>query len=485
MRTFHVARNVIPHPNRLVGANSLRISRYFCVQSDPLPSIIPQKRHIKRRLPSISEVSEEVARAELTYLDSELRRHNDLYFEKNEPEISDAAYDKLVSRAEALVGKFRHLGDLVASLDTVGMGKSSKFAPFPHTTPMLSLSKAFNTEELTSFMKRVDKAVLDMDTPIAQEFVLEPKIDGLSLGIIYEYQTDSNGGKWIITGAGTRGDGDVGENVTENVRKYLNRAIPECLSSAQVQSLLNKDLRVSSVPAGMKIEVRGEVFISRSDFQTLNQQRATAHTTAASANAKAKDSQFATARNAAAGALRKINPTTSPEASAQKYLQFYAYSMFVHLCNGEIQEVCDIFEKQSDSLRALSTLGFKVAEPWSLVSCFTNHFENDTQHADALRATVLSTCAAWESQRHQWDFDADGVVLKVNHVQLQHTLGATSRCPKWAVAYKFAADKVLTTLREIEMRVGRTGVLTPVGKKICACGVEIIHFPSVSIFSFY
>jgi len=253
------------------------------------------------------------------------------------------------------------------------------------------------------------------------------------------------------------------------VRKYLNRAIPDCLSSAQVQSLLAKDQRVSSVPAGMKIEVRGEVFISRSDFQTLNQQRATAHTAAASANAKAKDSQLATARNAAAGALRKINPTTSstPEASAQKYLQFYAYSMFVHLCNEKIQEVCDIFEKQSDSLRALSTLGFKVAEPWTLASSITNHFGKEDQNTDALRTTVLSTCTAWESQRHQWDFDADGVVLKVNHVQLQHTLGATSRCPKWAVAYKFAADKVLTTLRGIDVRVGRTGVLTPVGKNNC------------------
>jgi len=455
-RSFRIAAPSFQRKQSLL--HGLRFASTKTIDTDvESPTLISKpKKATKKRLPSISDVSEDSAREELANLNAELRRHSVLYFEKNEPEISDAAYDKLVSRAEALVGKFRHLVDLVPSLNTVGMGKSSKFAPFKHSTPMLSLSKAFTTDELTSFMDKIDKALLQIEEPsVKVEYVLEPKIDGLSLGVIYAF--DSNAGKWCMTGAGTRGDGDVGEDVTANVRKYMKNAIPESLRPEQVLPLLSPHTAHAFDPHGVKLEIRGEVFISRSGFNLLNQQRAQ------DSDGAAKDPQLATARNAAAGALRKIKETnTGREGSAQDHLQFFAYSLFYHKVptsasstkkktksTQEVLEVTDVHERQSDTLASLSQLGFSVAQPWTLAT-----------HRDA----VLATCGAWESFRAGWDFDADGAVLKLNHIAHQKTLGTTSRCPKWAMAYKFAADQVLTTLKSIDVRVGRTGVLTPVGK---------------------
>lgn len=459
VRSFRIVVPSLQRKQLLLPRSRFASTKTIDVDDESPTLTSKPKRVTKKRLPSISDVGEDSAREELINLNSELRRHSVLYFEKNEPEISDAAYDKLVNRAEALVGKFRHLVDLVPTLNTVGMGKSSKFAPFKHSSPMLSLSKAFTTDELTSFMDKIDKTLLQTEEPSANvEYVLEPKIDGLSLGVIYEH--DPSTGKWCVTGAGTRGDGDVGEDVTANVRKYMKQAIPESLNAAQVLPLLPAHTTQTFDPHGVKLEIRGEVFIPRSGFNLLNQQRAQ------DSDGAVKDPQLATARNAAAGALRKIKETnTGREGSAQDHLQFFAYSLFYHKSSistssakkktkstQEDMEVTDVHKRQSDTLTSLAKLGFSVAQPWALAT-----------HREA----VLATCSAWESLRSGWDFDADGAVLKLNHISHQKTLGTTSRCPKWAVAYKFAADQVLTTLKSIDVRVGRTGVLTPVGNFCC------------------
>lgn len=426
--------------------------------------VVAQQKKSRIKQAKVSDVTEEAASVELAALNKELDRHNKLYFDLNTPEITDAAYDKLVKRAEALVGKYRHLSHLIPTLDVVGLGKTSKFSPFVHSSPMLSLGKAFTRAELDQFLECTEKGL----NTTAVDYIIEPKIDGLSLGIIYEPSRETTKGEWVLSKAGTRGDGAVGEDVTENVLQYMKSSIPKTMSTKQMISVLEKAaISTEALNTKCNVEVRGEVFISKQHFNLLNKRRA-------ELGDEGRGAQLATARNAAAGALRKINSGNSTAPIEDRHLQFFAYSLTLHadvsnnnpnLTSGSekavAEEAPDVLPRQSDTLQALEQLGFQVAKPHAV---FTS------------REQVLDTCQRWSTEKGQWDFEADGTVVKVNDAQQQAQLGCTSRSPRWAIAYKYADDTVLTKLRGIEVRVGRTGVLTPVGKIyfISFCFADVI-----------
>jgi DNA ligase (NAD+) len=431
---FFVSRAFLPSRFTLTA----RYPRPLSIAAGRKLNNLAKHQHTKRK--KVADIDETCARCELESLNTELARHAKLYFQENSPELSDAQYDKLVGRAEALVGKFSHLAYLVPQLDVVGMGRSSKYGEFRHSAPMLSLAKSFQESELLAFFDRVEKKNVTSKAKTVS-YTVEPKIDGLSLALVYE-KTSSG---YTLVKAGTRGDGTVGEDVTGNVLKHMHQHIPQTLPPDHVGQLINTG--TAALPG--RLEVRGEVFMSKSDFNFLNAQGLIAKDNAGAPT-------FATARNAASGALRRVTDSvdaSSTAAEVDRYLRFFAYSaLSEHITQNEMQnerKMGQLWPTQSSTLEGLKKLGFSVAEPW--VKCTD-------------RGQVVEACSQWSHTRGTWDYDADGAVVKVDSVALQEALGSSSRCPRWAIAYKFADDTAVTQLRGIEVRVGRTGVLTPVGK---------------------
>eukprot|EP01034_Spumella_vulgaris_P028276 gene28276-35112_t len=279
---------------------------------------------------------------------------------------------------------------------------------------MLSLDNAFDGDEVIKFLVKTEKLFQKNKTDSSSaplQYILEPKIDGLSLSLHY---VDG-----ILVKAGTRGDGLMGEDVTSNVKQFIP-SIPQNILTSEKY-----------------LEVRGEVFISRGDFITLNHSRV--------ANG---ESEFSTARNAAAGSLRKVLGNSKSEAvSAERKLKFFAYGLFAN--NSKIEEDIKaehLADTQSELLERLSSLGFQVARPSKVCST----------------VEIVETCLSFEQQAGEWDYDADGAVLKVNDLAQQQVLGDGTKAPRWAIAYKFGGDCVQTTIEDIVVQVGRTGLLTPV-----------------------
>ena len=359
----------------------------------------------KKKLVPIAQLTEAVAREELIELNREINRHDTLYYDENSPEITDSAYDKLIMRMEGITGKYLQLKSLIDKNTRIGSGKrSNKLLSFTHTRPMLSLENAFTKESVTNFVIKMNEVynTYERNTPEKSkkiEMVVEPKIDGLSCSLHYHNGT--------LTKAGTRGDGIIGEDVTENIMALTN--IPK--------SLIFDD----SVPEF--VEIRGEVYISKEDFQSINQ-----------AKADAGEQLFSTSRNAAAGCLRRTNNTIA----AKKALKFCAYYMSV---NGSDRRT------QAKDLTALTNLGFGIPEPY-YVSSDANELINYLARVESMRSNIK--------------YDIDGCVLKVSDQLIQTIVGERSKDPKWAIAYKFNAIEAITTLLSIDIQVGRTGLLTPV-----------------------
>ena len=392
-----------------------------CIRNDGASISDGKKRGMSTKaakLEPVSTISEERAREELVRLNQDINFHDELYYAAGEEvredvvsgAISDRAYDKLVQRAELLTGKFDNLRTLVDKFERVGYKRSNKFAPFTHTQSMLSLANAFSSDDLRDFVSRchtklgIKKDDFQGNETLPDTIVMEPKIDGLSLALHYR------GGR--LVGAGTRGDGVTGEDVLCNARLITD--LPQELS--QMDSF----------------EVRGEVYISKSDFAALNIERGARNETA-----------FSTARNAAAGGLRQLDATLMKG----RKLRFFAYSLF------SLEERDDgtfsssaVFD-QSKALETLRSLGFRTADPVQRGCTFTE---------------VVEHCHRMETLRSSLEYDVDGVVLKVDSISKQETIGQLSRFPSWAIAYKFKAEEAVTVLRDIEVQVGRTGVLTPV-----------------------
>ena len=346
----------------------------------------------------VDQLNEDQARAELARLAEILNRANQAYYNRDAPEISDAEYDALKRRNTAIEARFPHLKRPDSPSDMVGATPADGFAKVRHKVRMLSLGNAFDEEDVREFDSRIRKFLgMTPDQPL--QYTAEPKIDGVSLALRYE---DGQ-----LVQAATRGDGEVGENVTANALTIDD--IPEQISGAP-----------------QILEVRGEVYMGHADFAALNDRQ------------KAKgEKPFANPRNAAAGSLRQLDAAVTRE----RPLKFFAYAW------GELSE--PLAKTQMQAIARLAALGF----PTNPLTRLCNGPQEMIRHYREI-----------ESQRATLGYDIDGVVYKVNDLALQHRLGFRSTTPRWAIAHKFPAETAWTRLEAIDIQVGRTGALSPVAR---------------------
>jgi DNA ligase (NAD+) len=346
----------------------------------------------------IEELSEAEAANRLMRLAKEIARHDKLYHDQDAPEISDAEYDALVRENREIEERFPQLVRADSPSKRLGAAPTTALAKVAHARPMLSLENAFAAEDVGEFVARV-KRFLALPADAFVAFTAEPKIDGLSCSLRYER------GQLVL--AATRGDGAVGEDVTANVRTISD--IPQRISNAP-------DI----------LEIRGEVYMSKSDFEALNERQ------------EASGGKiFANPRNAAAGSLRQKDPSIT----AARPLRFLAHGW------GELSEA--LADTQYEAMKRIESFGIPVSD--LLVRC------------DSLEE-MLAHYRAIEKARADLPFDIDGVVYKVDRLDLQERLGFVARAPRWGLAHKFPAEKAETTLEAIDIQVGRTGKLTPVGR---------------------
>lgn len=352
------------------------------------------------------------AERQIDELRQQLHDHNYRYYVLDDPEISDTDYDHLMRRLQELETGFPDLITPDSPTQRVGATPLDEFGTVLHAVPMLSLDNAFSPAEIRAFDERVTRQ-LGLTTAI--DYVAEPKIDGLAIELVYEE------GRFVQ--GSTRGDGVRGENVTQNLRTI--KAIPLRL------------LAKTTLAIPPRLEVRGEVYMTKRDFQRLNARRE-----------EEGEPTFANPRNAAAGSLRQLDP----RITASRPLSIFCYGV------GRVEGVA--FRTQWDMLQSLSAWGFKV-NPHSQVC-----------------PGIEAALAYYERLREERDdlpYEIDGVVIKVNACELQEALGTRSRSPRWAIAYKFEPKQAVTQVRDITVQVGRTGALTPVAilEPVQVAGVEV------------
>jgi DNA ligase (NAD+) len=350
--------------------------------------------------PDISTLTKPKAKIELMRLSLEMEAHNKRYYQDDAPTISDAAYDALRQRVEAIEAKFPELVQSDSPTQTVGAAPARGFAKIQHAVPMLSLGNAFSDEEVTEFVERIQRFLKLDEIPA---LVAEPKIDGLSLSLRYE-----NG---ELIHAATRGDGFTGEDVTANVRTIKD--IPNTLKGKHI-------------PAAC--ELRGEVYMLKSDFLALNKKQE-----------EAGDTVFANPRNSAAGSLRQKDVAIT----ASRPLKFFAYAW------GEMSDYPMPEPTQHAMIDWLHKAGFTVNPEITLCKSVDD---------------ALAFYRRIGEIRAQLGYDIDGVVYKVDRIDWQARLGFAGRAPRWAIAHKFAAEQATTVLEKIDIQVGRTGALTPVAR---------------------
>ncbi|MCG8503247.1 MAG: NAD-dependent DNA ligase LigA [Sphingomonadales bacterium] len=347
------------------------------------------------------DLTAEEAVAELARLAEEIAGHDRRYYAEDAPSVSDAEYDALRQRNASIEARFPELVREDSPSKRVGAAPAGKFAKVTHARPMLSLDNAFSDQDVADFIDRIRRFLgLAEDETVA--LTAEPKIDGLSAAIRYEAGE--------LTVGATRGDGQVGEDVTANLKTVAG--IPHALAGAGWPDIL---------------EVRGEVFMAKSDFQALN-----------AAQEAVDDKVFANPRNAAAGSLRQIDP----EITARRPLRFFVHGW------GEVSDF-ECFTTLIELNAALQGWGFQ-----------TNPMLERFEALDA----IIAHYRRIEAERAGLDYDIDGVVYKVDRLDWQARLGMVSRAPRWAIAHKFPAEKAQTKLLDIDIQVGRTGALTPVAK---------------------
>jgi DNA ligase (NAD+) len=337
---------------------------------------------------------------ELWELREKLRHHEYLYYVVDEPEISDAAFDRLMNRLKEIEAQHPEL--VTADSPTVRVGGTPRegFTTVQHVRRMLSLDNAFSAEALRDFDRRVREGIGQEKI----EYIAEHKFDGLSISLQYE--------DGVLVRGVTRGDGTTGEDVTPNVKTI--RSIPLRVD----KNILKK----AKLPADF--EVRGEVMMTRKAFEALNRHQE-----------EIGGKIFVNARNSAAGAVRVLDPSIT----AHRKLDFFAYYLFV---DGKVP-----FAKHSTSLEALKQMHFRASDDWKLCAGIEE---------------VIAYCDAWDEKRAKLPYEIDGVVVKVNSTGIQNELGYTSKSPRWAVAYKYPARQETTVVQDICVQVGRTGALTPV-----------------------
>ena len=320
----------------------------------------------------------------------EVIKHNKLYYDKSSPVISDTQYDKLKKEILDLEIKYKFLKSKKSPSKTIGFKPSKSFQKYKHKVPMLSLSNAFDRNDLLNFEKKIHNY---LNKNINFQYSVEPKIDGISASLTYKNNK--------LTHGVSRGDGNIGEIITENLKTI--RDIP-------------LEIKNSDFPD--EIEIRGEVFIKKKDFLKIKE-------------------NFANPRNAASGSLRQKDSNETRKIP----LNFIAYTF------GFIKQ--NNFKYQSDFLKALKSWGFQINKENKVINTI-----ND----------LIKFHDRFEDKRFDLDYDVDGLVYKVNDFNLQSRLGFTSNSPRWAIAHKFSADSAFTKILNIDIQVGRTGALTPVAK---------------------
>jgi DNA ligase (NAD+) len=340
------------------------------------------------------------AKKEAEKLRDEIRRHEYLYYVADAPEISDAAFDKLMNRLKESESAYPSLVTPDSPTVRVGGTPREGFQTVRHARPMLSLDNAFSYDALRDWDRRVKEGT----GRLMNEYIAEHKFDGLSISLQY-----ADG---LLVRGVTRGDGTTGEDVTPNVKTI--RSIPLRVEAATLKK----------VKLAKSFEVRGEIMMTRKSFEAMNRQQE-----------KTGDKIFVSPRNAAAGSVRVLDPTIT----AQRRLDFFAYYLYV---DGNVP-----FPKHSDSLAALKQLRFRASDDWKL--------------CDGIDA-VIAYCEAWDTKREKLAYDIDGVVIKLNSTALQNELGFTAKAPRWAIAFKYPARQETTVVNDIIVQVGRTGTLTPV-----------------------
>ncbi len=354
--------------------------------------------------------------ARVRRLRQELHRHNILYHALDRPEISDAEYDRMFQELVQLEARYPELFDPNSPTQRVGAAPLSEFESAPHSLPMVSLDNAFDESEILAFDRRVREALGTEANGL--RYTAEPKMDGVAVELIYE-----NGR--LVT-ALTRGDGTMGEVVTANVRTI------GCIPLVLMQEDGAADVAVPEL-----LEVRGEVFLNKADFEALNRNRS-----------EAGQPLFANPRNAAAGSLRQLDP----RITAERPLSFFVYG--IGLWPGLS------LDSHSDVLFRLHAWGFPL---------------NPRILAKVSLEEVLSGYRRLREERSRLPYDIDGMVVKVDSLRLQERLGMKARSPKWAIAWKFPAETASTRIRNIDVQVGRTGVLTPVAH------LEPVHVGGVTV----
>jgi DNA ligase (NAD+) len=343
-------------------------------------------------------------------LRDQLEHHEYLYYILDQPEISDAQFDALMRELQQLEKEYPELRTADSPTQRVGGRPREGFVKVEHSSPMLSLDNALNEDELREFDNRV-RTLLKSDD---YEYVAELKLDGLSMAAQYEHDK--------LLRALTRGDGRIGEEVTENARTI--RSLP-------------LRIRPESFSEGKPFEIRGEVVMQRRSFDRLNEERE-----------QAELPRFANPRNAAAGALRALDPNIT----AERRLDCFAYFL--------LRDGKPLFPSHWENLEALHAAGFKV---------------NSHRKKCADIAELLDFIHGWEIKRESLSYETDGVVAKIDSIQQQERLGWTAKAPRWAIAFKYAARQAKTVLEGIEVQVGRLGNLTPVAqlKPVAVGGVTV------------
>jgi len=338
---------------------------------------------------------------EIKELRKKIAYHNHRYHTLDDPEISDAEYDRLFRQLLDLEAEHPELVTPDSPTQKVGATLQETFSPVNHRLSMLSLENSFNDQDIRDFDARIKRFLKD-DSAI--EYTVEPKMDGLAVELVYENGT--------FTVASTRGDGNVGENVTQNIKTILS--VPLTLTQP-------KDF----IPIPDLLEVRGEVYMETGRFEKLNQQR------------QKKDlPAFANPRNAAAGSLRQLDH----KVTAKRRLDMFCYGIGTISYQG--------FETHRELMLAIQRWGLRVNRPHIRLCSSIDE--------------VIESCHLFEETREQFPYEIDGAVIKVNQLDLQARLGQKSRSPRWAFAYKFAPTQETTKIISIDVQVGRTGALTPV-----------------------
>ena len=362
----------------------------------------------------ISMQVKEKAKIELIALREKIDYHNYRYYILDDPEVSDAEYDRLFQRLLQIENKYPELIVPESPSQRVGAPIEGGFNPVKHSVPMLSLENGFSDNEVKEFEKRI-RRLLEYSNTIT--YTVEPKLDGLAVELVYENS--------ILKTASTRGDGYLGEDITSNTKTI--RSIPLRLLSPQDSPKLPEH-----------IEVRGEIYMEKKAFQQLNKERE-----------KQGEALFANPRNAAAGSVRQLDP----HITANRPLMFFSYGI------GKVSGWA--FTSQIELLTTLNTWGLRVN---------TEHIK-ECKNIDK----AIAHCRYLEGIKHDLPYEIDGAVIKVNSLELQKTLGEKSRSPRWALAYKFEPTQATTKIYTIDVQVGRTGALTPVAhlKPVEVGGVKV------------